>query len=364
MNFLQQTYWGNPLESYFYVAGGIVFLWICKKALKKYALRSLKKLVQKTSHSYDDLVFVSVERFIAPLLYSLLNLQLVRQLSLSIPVEQALATAQLLVIVYYSIRLINYLLYELLHLSMVRKGEDENRVRQLNGILLIVKALFWIVGFLFILENKGYDVKTFIAGLGVGGIAIALAAQNILGDIFNYFVIFFDKPFEIGDFVIFDGNMGTIKSIGIKTTRIASLSGQELVVSNSILGSQIISNYKRMPRRRVVSQIRIEYSTAVDKIKKVPELLREIIERDSDVGFDRAHLLQFGQFAVEYEIVYYIPGSDYNVYMDKHQRISFDILDAFNKEGIKFALPTQRLHIDENKLQIPVEDLAPLFANQ
>lgn len=364
MNFLQQSYWGNPLESYLYVVAGIIFLWILKKALKKYALRNLKRLVRKTDHTYDDLVLTAVERFVIPLVYSLVNLQLVQQLSLSPSVEHILDTAQLLVVVYYSVRLINYLLYELLHLSMARKGEDENRLRQLNGILLIVKALFWIVGFLFILENKGYDVKTFIAGLGVGGIAIALAAQNILGDIFNYFVIFFDKPFEIGDFVIFDGNMGTIKSIGIKTTRIASLSGQELVVSNSILGSQIISNYKRMPRRRVVSNIRIEYSTPIEKIKKVPAMLREIVERDSDVGFDRAHLLQFGQFAVEYEIVYYIPGSDYNVYMDKHQRISFDILDEFNREGIKFALPTQRLQIDKNKLQIPVEDLAPLFANQ
>lgn len=356
MKILAQTYWGNPLQAYLLVLLAILLLWFIRLIVKRYLLSRLLQAVKNTDQIYDDLLVTALDRFVFPLVYSILNIQIVRQLELSTTWITILDTAQLLVIVYFSIKFINFFIFESLHLSMTRKGEDANRLRQLNGMLFIVKSIIWIIGILFVLENKGYDVKTFIAGLGVGGIAIALAAQNILGDIFNYFVIFFDKPFEIGDFVIFEGNMGTIKNIGIKTTRIDSLSGQELVVSNSILGGKVISNYKRMPKRRVVFQIGVEYSTPSGQIKKIPEMLAQIVQQDTELKFDRAHILQFGAYSIDFEVVYYVSGSDYNVYMDKHQRICFDILDRFEEENIAFALPTQHLFMRDSKLDITMDD--------
>src|SRR5690606_30272375 len=144
---------------------------------------------------------------------------------------------------------------------MKRRHETPERIRQLNGVMIVIKALVWFVGFIFLLGNLGYDVRTMIAGLGVGGIAIALAAQTVLGDLFSYFVIFFDKPFEIGDFVKAGDSMGTIEQIGIKTTRIRSLDGEQLVMSNTNLTSSTIRNYKRLEKRRVVTSIGVTYQT-------------------------------------------------------------------------------------------------------
>ena len=180
--------------------------------------------------------------------------------------------------------------------------------------------------------------------MGIGGIAIALAAQTILGDLFSYFVIFFDRPFQIGDFIIVEDNMGTIEYIGIKTTRIRTLSGEQLICSNTYLTNSRIHNYKRMEERRIVFKLGVTYQTTSEIVKEIPVIVKEIIESTKDVRLDRGHFSGFGDFSLDFEFVYYILSADYNVFMDKQQEIYHRILCRFESEKIDFAYPTQTLY--------------------
>jgi len=207
----------------------------------------------------------------------------------------------------------------------------------------------WSIAGVFILDNLGYNISAVVAGLGISGIAVALAAQTILGDLFNYFVILFDRPFKRGDFVIIDDFLGVIVHIGIKTTRIQSLWGEELVFSNTDLTSSRIKNYKKMEKRRVLFKLGVTYQTTSEQIKKIPQIIRGIIEKVEDTIFDRAHFQSYGDFSLDIESVYYVIGNDYNKYMDIQQQINFAIKEAFEKEGIEFAYPTRTLFVNKEE---------------
>jgi small-conductance mechanosensitive channel len=216
-------------------------------------------------------------------------------------------------------------------------------VNALQLIQLFARVVVWSIAFLLILNNLGFDVTALVAGLGIGGIAIALAAQNILGDLFASLAIVLDQPFVVGDFVILGDKMGTVERIGIKTTRIRSLSGEELICSNADLLGSRIHNYKRMTERRAVFTIGITYQTPPDKVERLPGMLRAIVEAQDLVRFDRAHFKSYGDFALIYEVVYWMLKPDYNVFMDTQQRINFALYRQLQEEGIEFAYPTQTI---------------------
>jgi small-conductance mechanosensitive channel len=222
---------------------------------------------------------------------------------------------------------------------------EENRAiaNALHLIQLFARVVVWSIAFLLILNNLGFDVTALVAGLGIGGIAIALAAQNILGDLFASLAIVLDQPFVVGDFVIVGSEMGTVERIGIKTTRIRSLSGEQLICSNADLLGSRINNYKRMAERRVVFAIGVTYQTPPEKVEKLPDMLRATVEAQDLVRFDRAHFKSYGDFALIYEIVYWVLSPDYNVYMDIQQQINFAIYRQLQAEGIEFAYPTQTI---------------------
>jgi small-conductance mechanosensitive channel len=188
-----------------------------------------------------------------------------------------------------------------------------------------------------------------VAGLGIGGIAIALAAQTILGDLFSYLVIFFDKPFEIGDFIILEDKMGTVEYIGIKTTRIRTLGGEQLICSNTDLTNSRVHNFKRMQERRVVFSFGVVYDTTTTKLKLIPGIIKQAIESLRETRFDRAHFKSFGNSSLDFEVVYYILTPDYNLYMDKQQAINMSIFESFEREQIEFAYPTQTLFLRGNE---------------
>ena len=213
-----------------------------------------------------------------------------------------------------------------------------------NAIALIrffARAAIWSLAALMILGNLGIDVTALVAGLGIGGIAIALAAQNILGDLFASLSIVLDKPFVVGDFIIFGDDMGTVERIGVKTTRLKSLSGEQLVVPNNDLLSTRVRNMRRMRERRVVFRVGIVYETPHEKLARVAGLLREIVESEARVRFDRAHFASFGDFSLNFEVVYYVLGRDYNEYMDIQQSINLKVFKTFEDEGLEFAYPTR-----------------------
>jgi small-conductance mechanosensitive channel len=185
-----------------------------------------------------------------------------------------------------------------------------------------------------------------VAGLGIGGIAVALASQALLGDLFSYFVIFFDKPFEIGDFIIVGDKLGVVEYVGIKTTRIHALSGEQIVFSNTDLTNSRVHNFKKMEKRRVVFKLGVIYQTPAEKLKSIPRIVKDIIEEQQDVTFDRGHFQSFGDFSLNFEFVYYVAGADYNKYMDIQQAINFSINDIFAREKIEFAYPSQTLFVN------------------
>jgi small-conductance mechanosensitive channel len=227
--------------------------------------------------------------------------------------------------------------------------KDRERLQVSSHIGTFIKIAVWSVAVIFALDNLGFDVNAVIAGLGVGGVAVAFAAQAILGDLFNYFVIFFDKPFKKGDFIIVDDLMGVVDHIGIKTTRVVSLGGEQLVFSNTDLTSTRVRNYKRMAQRRVLFALGVTYQTSHAMMKKIPDMVKDIVEKVPHTVFDRAHFKNFGDFSLNIEVVYYVVGSDYNAYMDIQQKINFEIMKRFEDEGIEFAYPTQTLFVSKEQ---------------
>jgi small-conductance mechanosensitive channel len=262
-----------------------------------------------------------------------------------------LNVAAIVVTIYFIARLINFMIQSGVLLYMEKKGEPEERIRQLTGILIVLKILVWSMALLMLIDNLGYDVTTIIAGLGIGGIAIALAAQNILSDLFSYFVIFFDKPFEIGDFIIVGSSAGTVEKIGIKTSHVRSIDGEQLVMPNAELVKDVIRNFKRLERRRIVFNIGVVYYTPAEKLKQIPAIVKAIIDKIDNATFDRAHLKVFGDFSINYEIVYFIESADYLLYMDINHDISIQLFEKFEEEKIEFAFPTQTLFINKHGTQ-------------
>ena len=210
---------------------------------------------------------------------------------------------------------------------------------------MLINGVIWFLGLVFLLSNWGIEVTPIIAGLGIGGIAVALAAQNILGDLFSYFVIFFDRPFEAGDFIIVDDKMGTIEYVGIKTTHIRALGGEQIIIGNSNLTNSRIHNYKRMMRRRIVFTIDVEYGTPMEVLRKIPGMLKSIVEQQKPIVFDRSHFAAYKDWSLRFEVVYSVLSPDFNVYMDIQQAINFAIYQEFEKNKINFAFPTQSMFI-------------------
>ena len=213
----------------------------------------------------------------------------------------------------------------------------------------VVKGVLWAIAIIIVLSNFGYNVSTLAAGLGIGGIAIAFAFQAILGDIFASFSIYFDKPFKIGDFILIGNDMGTVKHIGIKTTRIQTLQGQELIVSNKELTETRVHNYKKMERRRISFTFGVEYDTKLKKLEKILEIVKEIFKKIKIADLDRVHFKQFGDFSLNFEVVYYVNKPDYLEYMDTQQEINFALKERFEKESIEFAFPTQTIYVNKLK---------------
>jgi small-conductance mechanosensitive channel len=226
-----------------------------------------------------------------------------------------------------------------------RLEEDPSSITTYSALGFIARFVLWTIILLLILDNLGIDITTLIAGLGIGGIAVALALQNILSDLFASLSIVLDKPFVIGDFIIVGDLMGTVEKIGLKTTRVRSLSGEQLVFSNNDLLQSRIRNYQRMQERRVVLSFGVAFRTPHEKLAAIPHLVREIIESQEHARFDRAHLSGLGSYSLNFEVVYYIKSPDYTLYMDTQQAINLELCRRLRGEEIRLAYPTQILYV-------------------
>ncbi len=232
----------------------------------------------------------------------------------------------------------------------IRKIEDDAaQVTMFSAIKFVIKLVVWSIIFLMILDNLGFDITAMIASLGIGGIAIALAAQNILGDLFAFFSIIVDKPFVQGDFIIVDDHLGAIEHIGIKTTRIRSLSGEQLIFSNQDLLTSRIRNFKRMQERRVLLELGVTYDTGTEELREIPEIVRQHVEDEELARFDRAHFKALGESSLRFEIVYWVLDADFNVHMDVQQSLLLALVEEFRDREIHFAFPTRTVHFGEDE---------------
>ena len=340
---LDQVYYNNTVREYLIAVSIILFGVILLLAFKKLIIKRLQIWAAKTPGTWDDFIVHSFSRFGIPIVQWTIFYWGIHLLDLSSRTERFIAIATSILVTYFILRLVSSIVMLLLKSGVRRREHGEEKIKQLGGLIMIINIFIWILGLLFLLSNWGVEVTPIITGLGIGGIAVALAAQNILGDLFSYFVIFFDRPFEAGDFIIVDDKMGTIEYVGIKTTQIRSLSGEQIIIGNSNLTSSRIHNYKRMVRRRVVFSIDIEYGTPFETVKKIPSLLKSIVEQQAMITFDRAHFAAYKDWSLQFEVVYYVLSADYNVYMDIRQNINFRIYEEFEKKKIEFAFPTQSL---------------------
>ncbi|MFW6231017.1 MAG: mechanosensitive ion channel family protein [Nanoarchaeota archaeon] len=342
---LSQSFFGNTIENY--IIAGLIFIvaFFGGKFIEGSVVRRLKKMSKKTKTDLDDIAIEVAESFTWFFYVSLAGYFALKFLTFSAGIDRFLNYAIMVIATFYVIRGVQVVIDHMLKDYMKKKVASSESLMRFVG--LFAKILLWIIAFLLILSNLGYDVTSLLAGLGIGGLAIALALQSIFDDIFSSLSIFFDKPFEEGDFIIIDNYMGTVKAIGLKTTRLESLWGQEIVISNKDLTSTRINNYKKMQKRRIHFQIGVTYQTPADKLKKINEIVKDIFDSVDIIDLDRVHFKEFGDSALVYEIAYYVQSADYNEYMNAQQEINLQLVKRFQKEGIDFAYPTQTIFLEK-----------------
>lgn len=357
---LERIIWGNTILSWIIafaiVVGGLIAVRIVRYVL----LGKLRKWTKKSNTTWDDFVIDMLDKSVLPAIYISLFYYALDNLNLPEKIKRILHVAFLMVVTYFVIRVISAAVRKVIYSFIKRADHQEGQEKQAGGLLIIVNFLIWTLGIVSLISNFGYDVTTLIAGLGIGGIAIALAAQTILGDLFSYFVIFFDRPFEIGDMIVLDDKTGVVEKIGIKTTRLRTLNGEQLICSNTDLTNARVHNYKRLEKRRVVTSIGVTYQTSAKQLAAIPALVKDIIDRTAEVEHNRTHFNGIGDYSLRFEIVYHVMQADYDLHMDKQQEILLAIYSAFEEQGIDFAFPTQTLILQQEKnenLRIATEQL-------
>lgn len=348
MMILDKMFYGNPLKLWIISSFIAIFGIFVLRILNSIVARRLSAFAVKTETELDDIAadllgktklffFIFLSVYFASVI-----------LILPIKIKNIIKVTAIIAIIIQAAIWVNAFIAAWSSNYVKKKvSEDASVATTIAAMSFIAKIVLWVVAFLLLLDNLGIDITALVAGLGIGGIAVALAVQNVLGDLFASLSIVLDKPFVIGDFIIVGDLLGTVDHIGLKTTRVRSLSGEQIIFSNADLLQSRIRNYKRMVERRVVFSLGVTYQTTYENMTKIPKIIKEIIESQDNTRFDRAHFKEYGNFALIFEMVYYVLNPEYNVYMDIHQAINLAILDRFEKEKIEFAYPTQTLYINK-----------------
>ncbi|MBU1089995.1 mechanosensitive ion channel family protein [Patescibacteria group bacterium] len=312
-------------------------------------LKKLKKLARKTETDLDDTLVEVLEK-IPTYFYWVVSI-FIAFYFLGVENEFARRIVNGVFIILLVLRVIvfiqKFIGYTLKKVWMKDEKQAEEKQTAIHGVKILSKIILWSAGILLVLSNLGIKVGTLAASLGIGGVAIAFALQNILSDLFSSFAIYFDKPFQIGDYIVLGTDSGTVKKIGMKTTRITTLQGEELVVSNAELTSTRIKNFKRMKKRRAVFAFGVIYATPSKKLQKIPPIVEKIIVAEELAEFERCHFKEFGDSSLNFEVVYFVKNREYLDYMNTQQSINLALKEAFEKEGIEMAFPTQTIYLQK-----------------
>ena len=338
--------YGNSQTEIIIAISIFIAIWVLIFLFKKIFLVTLEKLAKKTDTKLDDLL-VEVLKGLGWPVYAWISFYFSTNF-LNMPTwfDSFMDIFILLVLAYYLVKSFNKIVsFTAEQIIQKREEKDEHDNAIITLISKFLRSIVWLFAVLFVLSNFGFEVTTFLAGIGIGGIAIALALQGVLTDLFASLSIYLDKPFKVGDFIVVGADSGVVQTIGIKSTRIKTLQGQELVMSNKELVETRVHNYKKMDKRRIVFNIGVTYETPTSKMKKIPEIIKKVYENVEDADLDRVHFKSFDDFALTYEIVYYVNTNEYVKYMDIQQNVNLEIKEQFEKEKIDMAYPTQTLYV-------------------
>lgn len=337
---------GNPPSRWIVAALVASILFVFLSVLKSVTVSRLQKFADRTQTQIDDII-VSVLSKTNRFFISIAAL-FVGSWVLQFEPHVQLPRKVMMVVLFWQIGIwASTLLNGMLQRWLEKNAQSSSQSTAVLAFRFVGRFVIWALILLLMLDNLGVKVVSLMAGLGVGGIAIALAVQSILGDLLSSVSIVLDKPFELGDFIIVGDSMGTVEHVGLKTTRLRSLSGEQLIISNSDLLSSRIRNYKRMSERRMVFTLGVTYQTSQENLAKIPQILKNLIESQPNTRFDRAHLKNFGAYAIEFEYVYWMTVPDMNISLDIQQAISLQLVREFAEQGIDFAYPTQTLFIEK-----------------
>lgn len=343
--FWQKIFLGNTLDRWLVAASVFVVLLAVLVILKKFLCRRLSAWAKRTSTPLDDFAAVLLKK---TKLFFLVAVSLYfGTLSLALPasatkiIREAAVLFLLLQLGFWGSSAITYWTKRY---KSTQEG-DTAGLTTFTAIGFLFRLILWSFILLVAFDNLGIKITALITGLGIGGIAVALAVQNILADLFASLSIVFDKPFVAGDYIVVDNLEGTVERIGLKTTRVRSLSGEQLIIANNELLKSRIRNFQRMKERRAVLSVGVVYSTPAEKLARIPEIIREVIEAREKARFDRAHFKAFGDSSLQFEAVFWVLDPEFKAFMDVQQAVNLDLFTRFNEEGIKFAYPTQRVYI-------------------
>ncbi len=354
---LELVFYGNSIRQWIIAVAAALATFLLAKLIQMILVSRLQKLNEKFATDTGSLVVAAIASI---RIWFLFGISLfVGTLLLALPPKTTvIINTAATVAVLLQAALTGNALLSLLIKGYSQKNLAENAagVTTVTTLGFLGRLALWTVIALLVLQNLGINVSALVTGLGIGGIAVALAAQNVLGDLLASLSIMLDKPFVLGDFIIVGEQMGTVEKIGIKTTHLRSLSGEQLIISNADLLKSRIRNCKRMQERRIVFTIGVTYQTPTEKVASISKMLREAVEREANIRFDRAHFKGFAASSLEFETVYFVLSPDFNLCMDIQQSINLWLLERFAAEGIKFASPQPPVVIQGAEAPKPTAD--------
>jgi small-conductance mechanosensitive channel len=338
---------GNTVRDVLVTLAGILIGVLLVRLFQVYIVGRLRKTFAATATTWDDLLITLLEKNVIPALYVLIVWLGLRDFHMKASIQSGLRTLTTVAVTLLAIRMAMAVVNHSIRSYWNRHGGERTAAREknLNGIITFIKIVVWILGFIMLLDNIGIKVSGFVAGLGITGIAVALAAQAILGDLFSYFVIFFDQPFEVGHVIKVDNFTGEVEHIGLKTTRLRSGDGEQIIISNKNLTDSRVQNFKRMHRRRVVFNLDVDQDAPVETLRALPALIKAQYERFADVTFERSHFKQFMEGGSRFETSYVVETPDFNRHMDIQHEANLGIREEMEKAGIRLAVPSRTLRL-------------------
>jgi small-conductance mechanosensitive channel len=344
---LDRTFWGNTVWEWSVAAAILVVTFLVLGLIRRVIRTNYTRLAATPRVEFMELPLRVVSRTTLPFILMLSLFFGLESLKLPARAHTILVTA-VTIAAFWQIGLwaTTAVLGSLERKQRAAAQVDRAAVGTLTIISFIIRTTIWSFVLLLTLDNLGVEIKPLLAGLGIGGIAVALAVQNVLGDLLASLSITLDRPFVVGESLAVDDFNGTVEYIGVKSTRLRSLSGEQIIIPNSNLLSSRIRNNSRMSERRAVFTISVSPQTPVPQLVKIAGMIRGFVESHADVRFDRAHFAKIGPTSFDFEIVYIVTQPDYNRYMDIQQAINLQIVDAFDQGGIALAYPTQRLKLE------------------